>query len=90
VTDAAASVKDMPADYRVSITNASGANAYPISSFTYLLIPVKGSNQQNRAVVKDLLSWILKSGQEQVSALSFAPLPQNLVDKELKTVYSLQ
>jgi phosphate transport system substrate-binding protein len=90
VTDAAASVKQMPADYRVSITNAPGANAYPISSFTYLLIPVKGSNQANRAVIKDLLSWILKSGQGQVAALSYAPLPDSLVDKELKTVYSLQ
>jgi phosphate transport system substrate-binding protein len=90
VTDAAASVKQMPADYRVSITDAPGANAYPISSFTYLLIPVKGSNQANRAVIKDLLSWILKSGEGQVSALSYAPLPESLVDKELKTVYSLQ
>jgi len=90
VTDAAASVKQMPADYRVSITNAPGANAYPISSFTYLLIPLKGTNSQNRAVMKDLFSWILKSGESQVSALSYAPLPQNLVDKELKTVYSLQ
>jgi len=90
VTDAAASVKQMPADYRVSITNAPGANAYPISSFTYLLIPVKGTNPQNRAVMKDLLSWILKSGEGQVSALSYAPLPESLVDKELKTVYSLQ
>ena len=90
VTEAAASVKQMPADYRVSITNASGANAYPISSFTYLLVPVKGTNQQNRQVLKDLLSWILKTGEEQVTALSYAPLPQNLVDKELKTVYSLQ
>lgn len=90
VTDAAASVKSMPADYRVSITNAQGANAYPISSFTYLLVPVKGTNAQNRAVMKDLFSWILKSGESQVSALSYAPLPQNLVDKELKTVYSLQ
>jgi phosphate transport system substrate-binding protein len=90
VTDAADSVKNMPADYRVSITNAPGANAYPISSFTYLLIPVKGTNAQNRAVMKDLFSWILKSGQSQVTALSYAPLPQSLVDKELKTVYSLQ
>jgi phosphate transport system substrate-binding protein len=90
VTEAAASVKQMPADYRVSITNAPGANAYPISSFTYLLIPVKGTNQANRAVLKDLLSWILKSGEGQVSALSYAPLPQSILDKELKTVYSLQ
>lgn len=90
VTEAAASVKQMPADYRVSITNAPGANAYPISSFTYLLVPTKGTNQSNRAVLKDLLSWILKSGEGQVSALSYAPLPDALVEKELKTVYSLQ
>jgi len=90
VTEAAASVKQMPADYRVSITNAPGANAYPISSFTYLLVPTKGTNAQNRTVLKDLLSWILKSGEGQVAALSYAPLPDALVQKELKTVYSLQ
>ena len=90
VTEAAASVKQMPADYRVSITNAPGANAYPISSFTYLLIPVKGTNAANRAVLKDLLSWIVKSGQGEVSKLSYAPLPDALAEKELKTVYSLQ
>ena len=90
VTEAAASVKQMPADYRVSITNAPGANAYPISSFTYLLIPMKGTNGQNRTVLKDMLSWILKSGEGQVSALSYAPLPDALVEKELKTVYGLQ
>ena len=90
MTEAAASVKQMPADYRVSITNAPGANAYPISSFTYLLIPLKGTNQTNRTVLKDLLSWILKSGEGQVSALSYAPLPDALIEKELKTVYSLQ
>ena len=90
VTEAAASVKQMPADYRVSITNAPGANAYPISSFTYLLIPVKGTNAANRAVLKDLLSWIVKSGQSEASTLSYAPLPDALAEKELKTVYSLQ
>ena len=90
VTDAAASVKSMPADYRVSITNAPGANAYPISSFTYLLIPKAGKSAENRKVLKDLLSWILKSGEEQASALSYAPLPESLVQKELNTVYSLQ
>jgi phosphate transport system substrate-binding protein len=92
VTAAAAGVnmKQMSTDYRVSITNAPGANAYPISSFTYLLVPLKGANQGNRTVLKDLLSWILKSGQGEVSALSYAPLPQSIVDKELKTIYSLQ
>jgi phosphate transport system substrate-binding protein len=90
VTEAAASIKEMPADYRVSITNAPGANAYPISSFTYLLVPVNGKNPANRTVLKDLLSWIVKSGEGEVSALSYAPLPQSVVDKELKTIYSLQ
>jgi phosphate transport system substrate-binding protein len=90
VTEAAASIKQMPADFRVSITNAPGANAYPISSFTYLLIPTAGPNAQNRAVLKDLLSWIIKSGQGEASALSYAPLPQNIADKELKAVYTLQ
>ena len=89
VTEAAASIKQMPADYRVSITNAPGANAYPISSFTYLLIPKSGNNAQNRKVMKDMLSWILKSGESQASALSYAPLPESLVQKELTTVYSL-
>ena len=90
VTEAAASVKNMPADYRVSITNAPGANSYPISSFTYLLIPKSGGDQSKRAVLKDMLSWMLKSGEGQASALSYAPLPQSLVDQELKTVYALQ
>lgn len=90
VTEAAASIKNMPADFRVSITNAPGANAYPISSFTYLLVPTSGTNSANRAVVKDLLSWIVKSGQGEVEKLSYAPLPENVADKELKAIYALQ
>jgi phosphate transport system substrate-binding protein len=90
VTEAAGSIKSMPADFRVSITNAPGATAYPISSFTYLLIPETAGKPANRAVLKDMLSWILKSGESEVSALSYAPLPQNLVDAELKVVYSLK
>ncbi len=88
VTEAAASAK-MPADYRVSITNAPGANAYPISSFTYLLIPAHPADAAKEKVLKDLLSWCIKSGESEVSALSYAPLPQNLADKVLSTVYSL-
>jgi phosphate transport system substrate-binding protein len=90
VTEAAASVKQMPADYRVSITNAPGANAYPISSFTYLLIPLKAADPAKGKVLKDMLSWCIKSGEGEVTALSYAPLPQALQDKVLKTVYSLQ
>jgi phosphate transport system substrate-binding protein len=90
VTEAAAGVKQMPADYRISITNAPGANAYPISSFTYLLIPASGSDASKRKVLKDMLSWILKSGESEVSQLSYAPLPEALKEKVLNTVYGLQ
>jgi len=90
VTEAAASIKKMPADYRISITNAPGANSYPISSFTYLLIPVHAADPTKGKVIKDMLSWIVKYGESEVSALSYAPLPAALVEKELKTIYALQ
>jgi len=90
VTAAAASVKTMPADYRISITNASGENSYPISSFTYLLIPSKIPDATKGKVIKDMLSWIVKSGEGEAPSLSYAPLPQALQDKVLQTVYALQ
>jgi phosphate transport system substrate-binding protein len=90
VTDAAAGVKSMPADFRVSITNAPGAQAYPISSFTYLLIPVEPNDPAKRKVLKDMLSWIVKSGESEASGLSYAPLPDNVKEKVLSTVYSLK
>jgi phosphate transport system substrate-binding protein len=90
VTEAAASIKQLPADYRISITNAPGKNAYPISSFTYLLIPVHSADSAKGKVIKDLLSWIVTSGENEVSALSYAPLPKNVAEKVLNTVYSLQ
>jgi phosphate transport system substrate-binding protein len=90
VTAAAASVKQMPADYRVSITNAPGKDAYPISSFTWLLIPLKPTDPAKGKVIKDLLNWIVTSGESEVSALSYAPLPKVVADKVLKSIYSLQ
>jgi len=90
VTAAAASVKQLPADYRVSITNAPGKDAYPISSFTWMLVPLKSADPAKGKVLKDLLSWIVTKGEGEVSALSYAPLPKNVADKVLKTVYSLQ
>ena len=68
----------------------AGANAYPISSFTWLLIPVKSADPAKGKVLKDMLSWIITSGESQASALSYAPLPKAVADKVLKTVYSLQ
>jgi phosphate transport system substrate-binding protein len=90
VTEAAASINQLPADYRVSITNAPGANAYPISSFTWMLVPLKATDPAKGKVIKDLLSWIINSGESEVSALSYAPLPKSVAEKVLKTVYSLQ
>jgi len=90
VTEAAASVKQMPADYRLSITNAPGKDAYPISSFTYLLIPAHAADPAKGKVIIDLLSWIINSGETQAPALSYAPLPKAVADKVLKTVYSLK
>jgi len=90
VTEAAASIKVLPADYRVSITNAPGKEAYPISSFTWLLVPLKSPDAAKGKVIKDLLSWIVTSGESQVSALSYAPLPKSVSAKVLKTIYSLQ
>jgi phosphate transport system substrate-binding protein len=88
VTAAAATAK-IPADYRVSITNAPGKDAYPISSFTYLLIPVKPLHPENQKTLKDLLSWMIKSGESEAPSLSYAPLPENVQQKVLQTVYAL-
>lgn len=81
VTEAGASVKQIPADYRVSITNAPGKGAYPISSFTYLLIPTQPKNGANGKVIKDFLQWMLDHGESEVGALYYAPLPKSVADK---------
>ncbi|HTX33436.1 MAG TPA: phosphate ABC transporter substrate-binding protein PstS [Bryobacteraceae bacterium] len=83
VTAAAASAK-MPPDFRVSITDAPGKDAYPISTFTYMLIPSKFADPAKAKVVKEFLQWMLTDGQKQVAALDYAPLPKEVVDKELK------
>jgi len=89
VTEAASSVKQMPADYRVSITNAPGAQAYPISSFTWMLVPIHAQDASKGKVLKDFLNWMLNDGENQVSSLYYAPLPKALVDKEHVTVNNL-
>ncbi len=90
VTEAAASVKSMPADFRVSITNAPGAHAYPISSFTWLLIPNPAVNAANGAVIKEFLNWMLDHGESEVSSLYYAPLPKSVADKVRATVAQLK
>ncbi len=81
VTAAAASAPKMPADFRVSITNAPGKDAYPISSFTWLLIPVQSKDPAKGKILNDLLNWIMDNGQKMASQLTYAPLPDSVVAK---------
>jgi len=90
VTEAAASVKTMPTDFRVSITDAPGKNAYPIASFTWLLVPIHATDATKGKVIKDFLDWMLSQGEGQVATLDYAPLPQNVADKVKATVDKLQ
>jgi len=81
VTAAAASVPKMPADFRVSITNAPGKNAYPISSFTWMLIPVHSKDPAKGKILADFLKWMVSDGQAMTSDLDYAPLPANVAAK---------
>jgi phosphate transport system substrate-binding protein len=81
ITAAAAGVK-MPADFRVSITNASGKTAYPIASFTWLLIPTNPTDANKGKILKDFLLWMLGPGQNMTEALTYAPLPKQVVEME--------
>jgi phosphate transport system substrate-binding protein len=82
VTAAAASVTNMPADFRVSITNAPGKDAYPISSFTWLLVLEKAKDPNKGKILADFLNWMVEDGQKMTAQLSYAPLPENVVQKE--------
>jgi phosphate transport system substrate-binding protein len=91
VTAAAASAgKEMPDDFRVSITNAPGKAAYPISSFTWLLIPSKIPDAGKRDAIKVFLKWMLTEGQSYNEALSYAKLPKDVEEKELKAINKVQ
>ncbi len=81
VTEAAASAQKMPADFRVSITNAPGKTAYPISSFTWLLIPEQAKDAKKGKIIADFLDWMVNDGQKMTNQLSYAPLPANVVEK---------
>jgi phosphate transport system substrate-binding protein len=87
---AAAASKSMPDDFRVSITNPEGKQAYPIASFTWLLIPAKFTDTAKRDVVKDFLKWMITDGQSSCEALSYAKLPKEVVAKEMKAIAQIQ
>jgi phosphate transport system substrate-binding protein len=83
---AAGAAKSMPDDFRVSITNAPGKGAYPISTFTWLLIPEKISDSGKRDSIKGFLKWMLADGQSYTEQLSYAKLPKEVVEKEKKAI----
>jgi phosphate transport system substrate-binding protein len=86
VTAAAASAPKMPADFRVSITNAPGKESYPISSFTWLLIPERSKDAAKGKILADFLNWMVADGQKMTAALSYAPLPDSVVQKEKEVI----
>jgi phosphate transport system substrate-binding protein len=90
VTAAAASMKEIPDDFRVSITNAPGADAYPISSFTWLLIPAQIPDAAKRTAIKGFLGWMLAEGQNYNEGLTYAKLPKSVIAKESKAISLVQ
>jgi len=87
---AAAAAGHMPADFRVSITNAGGAGAYPLSSFTWLLLYEEPRDKIQGRQMRDFLRWALTDGQKLAPELGYARLPQPIVEMELKTLEQLK
>jgi phosphate transport system substrate-binding protein len=83
---AAGAAANMPADFRVSITNAPGAGAYPISSFTWILLYETPKDLAQSKVMVDFMKWALSDGQKFAPELGYAPLPQAVVEMELKAL----
>jgi phosphate transport system substrate-binding protein len=91
VTAAAASTaKTMPADYRVSITNAAGPDSYPISSFTWILIPTQSKDAAKTKALVGFMNWMLDHGQTEAASLSYAPLPKQVQDMVRKSVATIK
>ena len=87
---AAADAKSIPDDFRVSITNAAGPKVYPISSFTWLLIPAQIQDAAKRDAMKDFLKWMLTDGQKYNEGLSYAQLPKEVIVRETKAISLIQ
>ena len=91
VTEAASgAAKNIPDDFRVSITNAAGKGAYPISTFTWLLIPSQIPDAAKRQAIKGFLQWMLADGQKFTAGLSYASLPKEVMAKESKQIAAIR
>jgi len=88
-TTAAAAGVEMPADYRVSITNASGKDSYPIAGFTWLLVHKDNKDAAKGKAIVNFLRWALNDGEKMATPLDYAPLPRDVQERVLKTVDTL-
>jgi phosphate transport system substrate-binding protein len=87
VTAAAAATEGkMPADFRVSITNAPGRDVYPISSFTWLLLYESAKDKTRSQAMVDFVKWALTDGQRYAAELGYAPLPASVVKLEMAAI----
>jgi phosphate transport system substrate-binding protein len=89
VTAAASGLKTIPDDFRISITDAATKGAYPISTFTWLLVPSKFSDAAKGKAMAGFLKWAITNGQNSVEALSYSKLPSGIVAKEQKAISSI-
>jgi len=87
---AAAAAKQMPADYRVSITNAPGDGVYPISSFTWMLFYQDSKDKVQAKTMVEFMKWALTDGQKFAGEMGYAPLPANVIDMEMKTLATIK
>lgn len=83
---AAGAAADMPADFRVSITNPPGDQAYPIASFTWMLFYEDPQDKAQARAMVDFMKWALTDGQTFAADLGYSPLPANVVDMEMKAM----
>jgi phosphate transport system substrate-binding protein len=83
---AAAAAAKMPEDFRVSITDAASPDAYPISSFTWLLIPSRIADKTKGDIMKQFLGWMLSDGQAMTTPLNYAPLPPAVIEMERRAI----
>lgn len=88
-TTAAAASAKMPADFRVSIVNAPGKEAYPISSFTWFLIPQQSKEPAKGKILQEFLTWMLDNGESMTKDLTYAPLPTEVAEKVRATIKTI-
>ena len=86
---AAANAKNMPADYRISITNAPGPDSYPISSFTWLLLPLHFQDPAKGKAMVGFMSWMLDHGESEAAGMTYAPLPKPVADRVRQSIATI-